>query len=192
MAVIPQGLEFYSNFLTEESYNRILTWINSHPEEYWQNLGLKPGGRKVRQYGYAYNYSRKGVNSDEEVEVFPDIINELRQLINVKIPEQYELDMCIINRYLPGEGIYPHVDAPKSFEDYICCFTINSGGEMEFNLDTNKYCLYTLPNSLYIMSGDSRYKWSHEMKKRLNDTVDGVKIKRGTRYSITFRTVIKK
>ena len=39
------------------------------------------------------------------------------------------------------------------------------------------------------MSGDSRYKWKHEMRGLKTDTVDGKKIKRGVRTSITFRSV---
>ena len=39
------------------------------------------------------------------------------------------------------------------------------------------------------MTGEARSKWAHEMPCRMSDIVEGKKINRGTRYSITFRMI---
>lgn len=45
--------------------------------------------------------------------------------------------------------------------------------------------LYVQKDSLYIMSGESRYSWTHEMPTRKNDNDKP----RSRRVSITFRMV---
>ncbi len=43
------------------------------------------------------------------------------------------------------------------------------------------------------MSGDSRYKWRHEIARRKSDVIENVgTIQRGVRVSMTFRIMRKK
>jgi len=49
--------------------------------------------------------------------------------------------------------------------------------------------LYVAPRSVYIMTGEARYKWKHEMIARKSDIVDGKRVKRERRISITLRNV---
>jgi alkylated DNA repair dioxygenase AlkB len=60
---------------------------------------------------------------------------------------------------------------------------------MKFTYNGEHKEIYVKPNSLYIMSGDSRYVWSHSMPVKKSDVVNGIKIKRDRRISITFRNV---
>ena len=50
--------------------------------------------------------------------------------------------------------------------------------------------VYVKADSLYVMTGDARYQWTHEMPSRKSDMVDGARVKRGRRVSITFRSVL--
>jgi len=52
------------------------------------------------------------------------------------------------------------------------------------------------PNTVYdillpvgSLADDASTKWTHEIRKVKYDNINGKKIKRGTRISITFRTV---
>jgi len=60
---------------------------------------------------------------------------------------------------------------------------------MVFKNGEEKKEIYVKPNSLYIMSDDARYVWTHEMPSRKSDLVDNNKIKRDRRVSLTFRNV---
>src|SRR5690606_9977836 len=97
-------------------------------------------------------------------------------------------NQCIVNRYLPGQGISAHIDK-ETFGPVIACFTLGSGTDITFSrtLDGNKVTIdkHVEPCSLYIMTGESRYNWKHEIKSRLYDN----DVKRNTRISVTFRTV---
>jgi hypothetical protein len=54
-----------------------------------------------------------------------------------------------------------------------------------------EYEKYVEPNSLYIMSGDARHIWTHEMPSIKYCIVNKIKIPRNRRVSITFRNVPK-
>tara|TARA_B100000900_G_scaffold387128_1_gene378106 strand:- start:1267 stop:1455 length:189 start_codon:yes stop_codon:yes gene_type:complete len=60
---------------------------------------------------------------------------------------------------------------------------------MTFKNKSEQEDLYVNPNSLYIMSSDSRYLWSHEMAQKKYDIVDNIKINREHRISVTFVNV---
>ena len=49
---------------------------------------------------------------------------------------------------------------------------------------------YIEAGSLYIMSGDARYKWKHGIKRKMYDGIKNNK-KRLTIYSLTYIIIIK-
>lgn len=160
----------------------------------WEPVGTGANSRMAIHYGYKYNY--KTGNTKEPAPPMPSYIRELRTTVRgLEVPgistaKQAPLDQCIINKYEPGQGINAHTDH-KDYGDAICCFTLGSGATMHF---TNKKSgavvdLYVEHNSWYVMTGESRWEWTHEMKSRKSDVVSGVKIARGVRTSITFRSV---
>jgi alkylated DNA repair dioxygenase AlkB len=53
-----------------------------------------------------------------------------------------------------------------------------------------KTSLFLPPRSLLLLQGDARYHWQHGIAKRKSDVVDGVKIQRRRRVSLTFRSVV--
>jgi alkylated DNA repair dioxygenase AlkB len=61
---------------------------------------------------------------------------------------------------------------------------------MRFSRADQFYDLYLQPHSLLILSGQARYEWTHAIPARQSDRIDGIKIMRGRRVSLTFRTVI--
>lgn len=86
------------------------------------------------------------------------------------IDDNYSFNQCIVNNYEAGQGISKRTDV-SSYGDVIGCYTFGSGATMVFKKYTEKYELYVEPNSLYIMSGDARYKWTHEMLGKHSDMV---------------------
>jgi len=87
---------------------------------------------------------------------------------------------------LPGQGISKHIDV-KSYGNIIGCFTLGSGATMIFRKGNVTKEIYVESNSLYIMSGECRYNWTHEMIGKKSDIVNGIKISRDRRISVTFR-----
>lgn len=122
----------------------------------------------------------------------------------------------IINHYLPGEGITPHVDLLDRFGDGIIGVSLGGSCVMRFRkVDSKEVGLrsgyhqsdepdsdevenvYLPAGSVYVMSGDARYGWTHGIERRRADRVqddpddgEGRWIKRSVRVSITFRWLL--
>jgi alkylated DNA repair dioxygenase AlkB len=150
----------------------------------WKSVSKSADSRQVLHFGYDYNYipgSGPAVRKSEHE--IPTFLESLRQLA-LEITGS-DFDQCIVNRYIPGEGIAKHIDA-LSFGPVIACFSVGSSTSMIFRHKEDSVEVTVPENSLYIMSEDARYKWTHEMPARKTDN----NIKRDTRYSITFRKVL--
>ncbi|KAH8096580.1 hypothetical protein BXZ70DRAFT_895999 [Cristinia sonorae] len=102
----------------------------------------------------------------------------------------------IINHYLPGEGISPHVDLLDRFADGIIGVSMGSGCTMRFRKET-EWEVYLPSGSVYVMTEEARYEWTHEIEKHAEDWVldeggreGGKWIPRSVRVSVTFRWLL--
>ena len=161
----------------------------------WNPVSAAANSRATQQYGFIYDYKARKVGS--ACEPIPDFLENLRRQLTEKCrKESHEIsddyfNQCIVNNYMPSQGINMHTDH-NVYGAIIGCFTLGSGATMTFRNGQDKQELYVEPDSLYIMTGDARYKWTHEMPARKSDMVDGTKHIRGRRVSVTFRHVPEK
>lgn len=187
----PNGLFYYSNVVPMDLGTRLEKFLDSDCELFpvpGRGGVVSSNARYVAHYGYRYDY-RRGKISIPAAE-FPQILQEVRSLIyrtHQSFPDGHVFDQCIINRYLPGQGISAHYDR-EEYGEYIACFTLGGGAEMEFTdrVGHGRYTIFTEPYSLYIMSGPARHEWLHQMRSRKSDPGHG---QRSTRWSLTFRSV---
>lgn len=183
---MPEGLIVIENFITPEEENTLLkeTCLMN-----WDNTL----SRRTQHYGYKYNYKSRSINNEDYLGSLPEFTNFVidrmieQNLIN-KRPEQ-----LIINEYTPGQGIAAHIDA-SVFGDPVISLSAGSHCIFTFTKKLNDkeevYDLLLKPRTLVIMSGESRYKWKHSIAGKKSDkTHEGV-MKRGTRISYTFRTLV--
>lgn len=185
----PQGLCYYPNIIPKSMIKDLKDALDD--ADWFPVPGhggvVSENSRRVAHFGFTYDY-RAGKVSNPAPD-FPDVLVALRDLIPTEeLGITQPFNQCIVNRYLPSQGISSHYDR-EEYGEFIACFTFGSGAEMEFTRVNDVYTLYTQPLSLYIMSGESRHEWYHQMRGRLTDVVDGRRISRGVRYSFTFRHV---
>ena len=85
------------------------------------------------------------------------------------------------------------MDTHSVFEDPILSLSLGSSCTMDFKKDEQKIAIDLPSRSLLIMSGESRYAWSHGICPRHNDNIQmdtGLSTRpRDTRVSFTFRKV---
>jgi alkylated DNA repair dioxygenase AlkB len=97
----------------------------------------------------------------------------------------------ILNLYPPGEGISPHIDLPNRYADGIIGVSLTGGTTMTFQNGEKRYDAYMPERTIYVMTGEARWEWSHGIEGRNSDLVerkDGVETRlRSTRVSVTFR-----
>ena len=185
------GLYYTANLIT--NFDELIKKLDKNN---WSSLTVSANSRKVQHYGYLYDYVSKKINIPTTP--LPYFLTELaNELTNIckqlnLIDDNYIFNQCIVNNYESGQGISRHTDV-KTYGKVIGCFTIGSGATMKFVHPVTgvEYEKYVEPNSLYIMSGDARQVWTHEMLSSKFDIVNKIKIPRSRRISITFRNVPK-
>ena len=172
-----QGLLYISDFISKAEEQALINHIDAQD---WMN-DLK---RRVQHYGYRYDYKARAVTKDTYLGPLPDWLLPVAE----KLP--FKPDQAIVNEYRPGQGISAHIDCVPCFGERIASVSLGSGAIMQFSKDGAREELYLEPRSLIMLSEDARHRWMHAIPARKSDTVDGFKIERGRRVSVTFRTVI--
>jgi alkylated DNA repair dioxygenase AlkB len=188
------GFFYFKNVIEPDLADDIISFLN---EQEWKGVSASETGRKVQQYGFEYDYSTRKGSDYKKIADIPELLLLLQQiglhtvesLVDEETFEKCQLNQCIVNKYEPKQGISAHIDK-VTFGPAIVCFTLGSGTTMTFtktDKDGTKHTIdkYVEPNSVYLMTGESRYLWKHEIKSRVADG----KIRRKTRISVTFRTV---
>jgi alkylated DNA repair dioxygenase AlkB len=179
------GLTYLPNYITSSEHDAVLRVIDA---QIWMT-DLK---RRVQHYGYRYDYRARAVTSDMYLGALPDWLADLGNRLHADGHIALPPTQVIINEYLAGQGIAPHVDCEPCFGDTIISLSLGSACVMNFShlkSDTEIPVLLE-PRSLVIMRGESRYDWKHGIPARKSDVYHGETIPRGRRVSVTFRTVI--
>ncbi|MDG9700679.1 alpha-ketoglutarate-dependent dioxygenase AlkB [Streptomyces sp. DH37] len=147
--------------------------------------------RRVQHYGYRYDYRRRTVDSDSRTTPLPDWARELAARFRHEGLAPAVFNQLIVNEYLPGQGISPHVDCRPCFDATI--LSVSLGSPCMFvmrHTDTAETREILLePGDVLVMTGEARYDWQHGIPPRKTDRIAGRRISRGRRVSLTFRRV---
>ncbi|XP_063607827.1 alkylated DNA repair protein alkB homolog 8-like [Penaeus indicus] len=197
----PPGLQIVENFISEDEEKMLLNLID------W---GEKPGDkaegsllkhRQVRHFGYEFKYGSNSVDKDNPLPIgIPEPLNGIVRRIVEQGWMPLPPDQLTINRYLPGQGIPPHVDTHRSFTDEILSLSTGGGVMMDFRHGVSdkqqQHTIYLPSRSLCVMAGPARYEWTHGICPRMTDVVSGRNgiaglhlCPRQERVSFTFRKV---
>lgn len=184
----PDGLVLYKIY-DKKSCDALYAHIDSL--EYSTALS-----RSVQHYGYKYEYTIKEPQTRKLIPTTapPKVIECIGAALFTLGILKSEPNQYIVNKYLPGEGIGTHRDHHPIFDYDVATLSLGSPIVMTFRPyplgDSEEKIDVLLPvGSILIFGGDARYKWSHEIVKRKSDVVDGKRIPRGERISVTFRRV---
>lgn len=175
------GLSYFEEVLRSEEQQRILDEIDARP---W----LHALRRRVQQYGYQYDYKARAIDHTMYLGPLPEFALRIaEQLLDrgliVELPDQ-----LIVNEYLPGQGIAPHIDCVACFKNTIVTVSLGSPVVMDFTsvATGERRSLRLAPGSVLILRDEARYHWKHAIAPRKFD--QGVRRER--RVSLTFRNVL--
>jgi alkylated DNA repair dioxygenase AlkB len=148
----------------------------------WKPVGSAENSRRIIYFGQAYNSSTASRRSSTPVPPLPEFLLPLQQIAQEATGKK--LSTCLINEYLPGQGIGEHVDRTDEAGDTVVGISLGSSAMMIFRHPDGRRVDVSLPaNSMYVMTGEARYVWSHQVPARIKD---GNRV-RTTRVSVTFR-----
>lgn len=179
------GMTQCRDFISSEDAAELCRQIDDQP---WRH-DLK---RRVQHYGYRYDYTARRVGPDAYLGPLPDWLHPLAHAVSAPRFLGAVPDQAIVNEYQPGQGIASHVDCVPCFGPGIAIVSLGSPCVMIFtHLTTRDRRAVTLEErSLTVLSGAARYDWQHGIPARKSDVIDGVRVARGRRLSLTFRTMV--
>lgn len=176
------GLFYLPDYISQEEEARLLTAIDGAS---W----LSDLKRRVQHYGYRYDYKARAVSAESYLGTLPEWSAELVQKLVKEQKFSQIPDQLIVNEYLPGQGISPHVDCIPCFGEVIASLSLGSVATMIFTRGTEKHELLLQSRSLLLLTSDARYLWKHSIPGRRRDTSNEITYERQRRVSLTFRTV---
>ncbi|XP_069747352.1 alkylated DNA repair protein alkB homolog 8 isoform X2 [Narcine bancroftii] len=207
---LPLGLLVIEEVVSPEYEKRLLAFADGNTDTTKENVQRSLKHRRVKHYGYEFRYDNNKVDKDKPLPGgLPEICGDILKQCMEKGYVKFKPDQLTINQYDPGQGIPPHIDTHSPFEDGIICLSLGAETVMDFRHPAGRCVSTMLPRrSLLVMTGESRYLWSHGITPRKFDVVPASEKektgtisgdvsnltlnKRGTRTSFTFRKVRKK
>ena len=190
-ATAPMGLEYHPDFLVASEEDGLLARIDDAD---W----LTDLSRRVMHFGYKYDYTSRRLDETARIGPLPEWLAQLANMVRAAASEEAKqsldprrpFEQAIINEYLPGQGIAPHIDR-DCFGPIVATVSLGSPVNMDFYRDAtgDEHVQRLVPRSLVLLYGDARSKWRHGIAKRHSDTWNGQRSKRQRRVSITFRTI---
>lgn len=177
------GLTYFSDFLSREEEVRLLKHIDASP---W----LGDLRRRVQHYGYKYDYKARKIDRSMALGDLPAWTDGLQQRLVETGLFSGGFDQLIVNEYQPGQGIAAHVDCEPCFLDGIVSISLGSSVVMDFSQPGKKVPVVLSGRSAVILNEASRYEWKHGIAGRKSDVIEGIRVPRNRRVSLTFRKVI--
>lgn len=192
-SLIPEGLIILKDFVTEQEETLLLECIKTDEEE--QNLKH----RSVKHFGFEFLYGTNNVDPENPLDrKIPQECDFLwERLKGEDIPMEWDCpDQMTVNEYMSGQGIPPHVDTHSAFLDPIVSLSLQSDIVMEFKKGHLKADVLVPRRSLLLMTGESRYDWTHGITPRhidviLTENKTLTTAIRSKRTSFTFRRLRK-
>lgn len=186
------GLRYTPDFLDSGEEATLVEQIDRNP---W-NGEMQ---RRVQHYGFRYDYRTRQTPASERARPLPGWARDVaRRLCESEfLPEMP--DQLIVNEYRGDQGIGRHRDS-LCFADGIATVSLLESWEMVFRRLDGREAARTLRlerGSVAILTGESRYDWTHEIPKRWSEPSAagpggrrGGRTPRGRRLSLTFRRVL--
>ena len=175
------GLTYVPDFLSEREETELVAAIDGAG---W----ISDLQRRVQHYGWRYNYKARQIDVSMRLGPLPEWAARLAvRLVSEGLLSDLP-DQVIVNEYVGNQGIAKHVDS-ESFADGIAMISLLESWGMVFREKKKggrKEEVRLDRRSAAIMTGDARYCWTHEIRKRKKEG----QVARERRISLTFRKVL--
>lgn len=181
---LPPGARYLAGFIDLSMQDVLIAAVDQRP---W----IEDLKRRVQHYGYRYDYRARTVTPDAYLGPLPQWASDLAGRLVSNGWFEKPPDQLIVNEYLPGQGISAHVDCVPCFGDVIVSISLLSACEMVFKErgTDQRRAVVLEPRSALLIAGPARSDWTHEIPARKSDPIDGQRVPRSRRLSLTFRTV---
>lgn len=173
------GFRLSPEYITPDEEKRLIQSIDAEP---WESTYR----RRIQQYGLGYS-STHGREA-AWVRDFPEWLLSLRRRVSIDASFERLPENCVINEYLPPQGIGAHRDY-DDFGPTIACVSLGSDVVIDFTEPSHdlRVPVDVPARSLWVITGPARAEWQHGIAARLVDVIQGERRLRSRRISVTFR-----
>ena len=190
------GLYFSPEVISQEEEQVILDSIKKERGHYVAQI------HPANEFGWKFLERENGpsgvispLTPKESLGAFPAWLSNVwfnciyRTNLPKEVNQESQPDHVLVNEYNVGEGCLRHVDDLGFWTDWVMGLSLESGCTIIFRNGNKTYPVYLPPRSIYVLTGDVRYQYTHEIEAAKEDIVGGEVIPRGHRTSLTFRTI---
>lgn len=89
--------------------------------------------RRVQHYGFRYDYKARRITTDAYLGPLPEWLASMAERLWENGTFAVRPDQVIVNEYLPGQGIAPHIDCEPCFGGTIASLSLGSACVMAFS-----------------------------------------------------------
>jgi alkylated DNA repair dioxygenase AlkB len=180
---LPEGMVYQRDFLTHQEEAELVDLVSAMPltEMRYKDFTAR---RRVLSFGVKYDFDGHQLQA---APALPMVLDPLRRKVSAwlgVVPETFT--QTLISQYREGTQLGWHRDVPD-FEDVVGV-SLLSEAVMRFRpypprkpKKTQVIKLMIEPRSIYLLRGPARWAWQHSVASA-----------RSLRYSITFRTAVRK
>ena len=176
------GFVYELDFITEAEERDLVERIDGSK---WSEK-LK---RRVQHYGWRYDYGKRKIDASMYLGKLPDwAVVPAQRLVDNGLMDELP-DQLIVNEYRGNQGISRHIDQPDSFAEAVATISLLETWGMVFRLGKKKVEKRLERRSVAVLTGDARYKWTHEIPPRKTEPAGERpgRVQRERRISLTFR-----
>lgn len=178
--ILIPGFKLQKDYISREEEAELICHVEQGP---WESSYR----RRIQQYGLGY--SSEGSEVAQWVRDFPGWLVPLAERVRVDAPMERFPENCVVNEYMPPLGIGGHRDY-ADFGNTVACVSLGSDIVMDLTnpSENQRVPIHVPARSLWVITGEARWKWLHGIAERLTDKIRGERRERGRRISLTFRT----
>lgn len=189
------GLYFSPEVITAEEERVILNFIKKDRGHFVSQI------HPAYEFGWKFIEREKGLHGispltpKEYLGQFPSWLSNVwfnciyRTNLPKEVNRDHHPDHVLVNEYKVGEGCMAHTDDIGFWTDWVMGLSLESGCTIIFKRGNTTYPVYLPPRSIYVLTGDARYKYTHEIAPEHDDIVNDEVIPRRHRTSLTFRMI---
>lgn len=180
------GLVLVPEFISRDEEAVLLALLERDDGAHWKHT-VK--ARQVQHFGFEFSYETRRCDERAPLAEMPPAMRALAERLSPTLMDATP-DQITVNEYKPGQGIPAHIDTHSAFTGAIASLSLASEVVMELRHPSGRVeSVLCQPRSLLVLTGASRYEWTHAIPPRAFDVLDGERVARERRVSITFRKV---
>jgi alkylated DNA repair dioxygenase AlkB len=180
---IVDGLFYLPEYISRAEEQKLIELIDSGE---WDNHYR----RRMQYHGNVYKRNEL-YESKILLGELPDWLSELANRFVEDGLISKAPDSVVVNDYPIGVGFPQHRDDLMNYEEVVIAISLGADIVIDFNslLRTKEVGILLEARSLMLMMGEARGDWRHGIARRKSDRINGSRIPRQRRLSITFRNV---